>query len=94
MREQWIECGACALLALVCLAVAGWTLITGQVGGQGVDGLFLLLVALLLAAAFSIIPLQAVREGMLRELIRSRKKKAPTPAGNEPEPQRELAQNT
>lgn len=74
MREQWIESAVCALLAVVSLAIAAWTLLTGQVSAQGVDGLFLILVCLLLAAAFSIPPLQAVREGLLEDFFRARKK--------------------
>jgi hypothetical protein len=66
----------CLVLALGCLGVAGWAVVTGQLFKTGVDGLFLMLVCLLLALIFSIGPLQAIRQGLLKELLAQRKPKA------------------
>ena len=51
----------CAILALAGLAVAAWVVLTGQIQKQGLDALFLILVSLLIALLFSIMPLQALR---------------------------------
>jgi hypothetical protein len=51
----------CALMALVALGVAGWTIVTGQIGEQGLDALFLLAVCLTIALVFAMIPLQSMR---------------------------------
>jgi hypothetical protein len=62
----------CLLLALVALTAVAWALITGQAGEQGVDGLFLVIVGLFIALLFSIIPLQAIRQGWLKEWLARR----------------------
>jgi hypothetical protein len=75
-REPLLVCGFCLAVALAALAVAGWTVATGQIQQQGLDALFLILVCLLLAAGFAIVPFLAYRKRMLPG--RSRK---PAPAG-------------
>jgi hypothetical protein len=62
---------ASLLVALVSLAVAGWVVVTGLSGE--LDGIFLLLVSLTFVLFFSVIPLQAVRSGALRQLIHRKK---------------------
>ncbi len=60
----------CLLLAFGALIGAAWALLTGQAGEQGIDGLFLVLVCLFMALLFSIIPLQAIRQGLLKDLLK------------------------
>ncbi len=59
----------CAVCGLTAFGIAAWAVISGQIADQGVDGLFLLLVCLLIACTFSIIPLQAVRKGLLQRIV-------------------------
>lgn len=73
----------CALVVLAALAAIVWAVVTGQVLRQGLDGLFLVSVCLLLALVFAYIPAQALREGNLLELLKSRLKR-PTVAKAEP----------
>ncbi len=54
--------GLCLVLGLGALGVAAWAVISGRMGELGVDGLFLLVVALLFAAAFLWGPLEAARK--------------------------------
>jgi hypothetical protein len=61
-RETPLVCGFCLVVALAALAIAGWTVVTGQIRQQGLDALFLILVCLLLAAAFVIVPFLAYRK--------------------------------
>jgi hypothetical protein len=61
----------CALLALGSLVAAGWTVLTGQIADQGLDAVFLVVVCLLSAVMFSIIPLRAIRQGKWRDLLHS-----------------------
>jgi hypothetical protein len=75
----------CLVLALGALGVAVWAVLSGQLFETGVDGLFLVLVCLLLAVIFSIIPLQAIRKGLLRELLRQRQPKTSEKAGEQEE---------
>jgi len=97
-REDLILLAFCLLIALGSLMVAGWFVISGQVSEQGVDGLFLVVVCLSLAAGFSFVPVQAFRQGLWNELRSARKagktKQAEpgqtTPAASEAE----LAQKT
>jgi hypothetical protein len=94
MREPLIESAVCALLALAALGLAIWALFTGQVSAQGVDGLFLIAVCLLIAAAFSFVPFQAIREGLLQDLFRAKKTEAPPIPEGEIAEDKELAQNS
>lgn len=77
----------CAVCGLAAIGIAAWAVVSGQIADQGIDGLFLLVVCLLIAFAFSVIPLQAVRKGLLKQMLSRR---APKPAGAE-EPQTTVA---
>lgn len=70
MREILIINAVCLLIAAGALGVAVWALITGQVEVQGIDGLFLIFLCLLIALAFSINPLYEFRKGALRNLVK------------------------
>ncbi len=74
----------CLLIALGALVVALWTLATGQIQRQGIDALFLILVCLVFAVAFSLAPVRAIREGLLAEII-SRYHARTSPPVQEPE---------
>ena len=50
----------CGLIAVGSMATIVWILFTGQIGKQGLDALFLLLVCLLFIAMFIPIPLRAL----------------------------------
>jgi hypothetical protein len=63
----------CILIAAGALATAAWALISGQLGEQGIDGLFLVAVCLVIALIFSMIPLEAVRRGGWRNLLKRKK---------------------
>ncbi len=94
MKEQLIESAASALLALVALGVAAWALLSGQVRAQGVDGLFLIVICLLLAAAFSFVPFLAIREGLLRNILAVRKGAVPAANREEAAADKEFAQGS
>jgi hypothetical protein len=66
-------CAACALVAFV---VAVWAVVSGAIADDGIDGIFLLLVCLLVAVTFAMIPAQAVRTGKWRHWFG---RKGPTP---------------
>lgn len=104
MRPVWellvLNVVSC-LIALGALGVAGWVLVSGQIQRQGIDGLFLFLVCLLIAVAFSLSPIRQIRRGAWRELLNRRRVKAaepeapPTEVGALSETrQRETAQST
>ena len=80
MRQQIIANAACLLVALASLIIAAWTVITGQIAKQGIDALFLILVCLLFAFAFSLMPLQALRGGLLNDLLKGKKNEDAPPA--------------
>jgi len=95
LREELILAAFCLVMALGSLAAAGWFVISGQLSGQGVDGLFLVVVCLALAAGFSFVPATAVRQGLLRELRGAWKTKQAAPEENARSSQEaELAQKT
>lgn len=78
---MWEKVGICALslaIAVVSLAAAVWTVFSGQIAAQGLDAIFLLFVCLMAALVFGIIPLTAIRQGLLKDL----RKRSP---GREPE---------
>jgi hypothetical protein len=52
MREALMMKILCLVMVVGSLAVAAWALITGQVGEQGIDGLFLIFICLIVAGAF------------------------------------------
>lgn len=83
MREQLIINAICLVIALGSLVVAAGVAATGTVERLGIDGLFAIAVCLLLAAAFSITPLLALRRGLWRQWMETRK--AAT-AGKETQP--------
>jgi hypothetical protein len=78
MRQEIIVNSFCLLIALGCVGAAVWALVTGQIGEQGIDGLFLLIVCLTIALIFSFIPLQAARQGLLRDLLKRKRLKPGT----------------
>ena len=59
----------CGLIVLGSTATIGWILFTGQIGEQGLDALFLLLVCLLFIAMFLPIPLRAMPPGTWKKLV-------------------------
>jgi len=60
MLEAFVLPIVCGLIALGSIATIAWVLFTGQIGKQGLDALFLLLVCLLFVAIFIPILLRAV----------------------------------
>jgi hypothetical protein len=83
MDKMWQELFAnvvCVLVALGSVAAAGYSLISGRAAEQGVDGLFLIIVCLVFAALFSIIPAMSLRSGALAHLLKRNK---PEPAAPE-----------
>jgi hypothetical protein len=60
-----VVCGSIALGGIVTIA---WILFTGQIGKQGLDALFLILVCLLFIAAFAPFALRAVPAGTWQKL--------------------------
>jgi hypothetical protein len=79
MWQEILLSAFCGLCVLVALGVAGWAIVSGQIAEQGLDGIFLLLVCLLIGLAFSAIPLQTVRK-RLRERSGPRKTEPPAEA--------------
>jgi hypothetical protein len=89
---MWLEIftnALCLILTLGALGVAGWALLSGKVMEQGIDGLFLLTICLVIALLFSIIPLQAIRRSSLWHLLKQLRKRKPAQAAEPEEPQRE-----
>ena len=71
----------CAVCALVAFVIAVWSVASGAIADDGIDGIFLLLVCLLVAVTFSVIPMQAVRKGQWKQWIgRNKPKAAPAAA--------------
>ena len=71
--KSWMDTCAlvvCTLASLAGLAAAAWVLLTGRIALEGLDALFLLLVALLFALMFGLIPAQALRRAGWKELLR------------------------
>lgn len=69
MWEQLITSVLCLMLVVGGVAAMVWALVTGQVGEQGIDGLFLILIALIVAGAFGSVLLGSVRRRALRDLF-------------------------
>jgi hypothetical protein len=76
MRNKIIFNGLCLAITVGALGVAAWALFTGMIAQQGVDGLFLILVCLLIAFTFSLAPVQAIRQGLLGEVLASYRSRA------------------
>lgn len=70
MRERAVMSLVCLLVALGALGIAAATVISGAVETQGLDAIFVILICLLAALAFSMMPAQAIRSGALRELLK------------------------
>ena len=68
LRRRVASSAVCLLISAAALGVAGTVVITGQIARQGIDALFLLVVCLLFAFAFSMPPLQLWRSGQLQQL--------------------------
>ena len=80
MDTMWQEILAnalCVLIALGAVAAAAWSMISGRASEQGIDGLFLIIVCLVFAALFSILPVQSLRSGTLMHILKRNK---PEPA--------------
>jgi len=73
LRRRVASSAVCLLISAAALGVAARVVITGQIARQGVDALFLLVVCLLFAFAFSLPPLQVWRSGQLQQLGADRK---------------------
>jgi len=73
-KENLILNAISLVLSIGSLAVAVWVVATGRMLETGIDGLFLVLVCLLLCLVFAINPLLAIRSGLLKQLL-SRKAK-------------------
>ena len=73
LRRGVASSAVCLLISVAALGVAGWAVITRQTARQGIDALFLILVCLLFAFAFSLPPLQFWRSGQLQQLGADRK---------------------
>lgn len=73
MWQQAIIYLLCLIVAVGSIGAALWALLTGQIGTEGMDGLFLIAVSLLFAFTFSLTSIQALRRGFLRDLLASRK---------------------
>jgi HEAT repeat protein len=84
MRERVARCVLCLVITLGALTVAGWTLLSGALGDQGIDPLFLILVCLLMSVVFSWTSAADLRE-ILLELRRRREAAAPGTAKQEVE---------
>ena len=63
----------CGLIALASLAAVVWVLVTGQIGKQGLDALFLTLVCLLFVVVFLpiAVPPQTIKNLMPRKGVKS-----------------------
>jgi Na+/melibiose symporter-like transporter len=73
MGQRILISAFCLLVCGCGLAVSAWLIATGQIERQGIDALFLLAVALLMAFSFALIPLQEIRRGLLDEIGESLK---------------------
>ncbi len=56
----------CAAVAMAGVAVAAWVVVSGQIGKQGLDAVFLAVVSLAIALMFGLIPLNALRQAKLK----------------------------
>jgi hypothetical protein len=72
-RTQIATNAFCLLVVIASLGAAVWVVATGV--AYDLDGLFFILVCLMLVLLFAIIPVQAFRAGLYKQLLR--RKKAP-----------------
>jgi len=91
-KESLVLNVICLVFSLAALAVAGYTVVTGQMFRTGVDGLFLTLMCLLLALVFAINPLLALRNGELGGLIKGRQKSSAQPEAKQAAEQKTTSQ--
>jgi len=73
MKELIVIHAISLLIAVGALGVAVWTLLSGTIAREGIDGLFLIAVCLFLAGVFAVLPVQAFRKGLWREFLKARK---------------------
>jgi len=73
MREQLIINALCLLIAIGAIGVAVWAVLSEQVTTQGIDGLFLIVICLLIALAFSFSPMRELRRGQWRHWLKRKK---------------------
>jgi hypothetical protein len=66
MRERLIINALCLLIAIAAIGVAIWAVLSGQVIREGIDGLFLIVICLLIALAFSVSPMRELRRNKRR----------------------------
>ena len=64
MRESLVFSGVCLLISLIGFGIAAWAIVSGQIWVQGVDGLFLIIIGLLVALTFAINPLKEFKRLM------------------------------
>jgi hypothetical protein len=91
MDTMWQEIFAsalCVLIALGAVAAAAWSLISGRASEQGMDGLFLIIICLVFAALFSIIPAMSLRSGALAQLMKGNKPEAAPAAADKSQGQK------
>lgn len=77
--EQMIEIIVSLVIALGALALAAWSIISGRAMEQGMDGLFLIIICLLTAVVFGLIPSKAIRQGAFKDSFQSRSKNSGQP---------------
>jgi len=76
---MWLEIATdvlCLVLVLGALGAAAWEVVSGRAMEQGVDGLFLVMVCLVIAVLFSFVLLNEIRSGELRHLLKGKQAKA------------------
>ncbi len=66
MRERLVVSSICMLIALIGVAIAGWAIVSGQIWAQGVEGLFLIIISLVVALFFAITPIMEIRRGLFK----------------------------
>jgi hypothetical protein len=69
MLEVLILNALLVLMALISLALAAWALLSGHAAKDSFDGTFLFLGSVLLAIVFSINPILAWQQGLLRDAV-------------------------
>lgn len=79
MWEQLATSVLCLMLVIGAVAAAVWALVTGQVEEQGIDALFLILIALIVAGAFGSVLLSSLRRGALRDRLPRKRAAAAVP---------------
>jgi hypothetical protein len=86
MWQEIIVDAASLLIALVALAAAAWDIGTGQIGEQGIDGLFLLVVCFVFIVMFGGMGLHSLRHGPLGQMLKRKPPQPPAPEEVKGEP--------